>query len=400
MNPNVVSSRLSRISPALTLALSAKASRMKAAGRDIVNMGVGEPDFDTPASIREAAHAAMNSGQTRYTPTAGTSQLRTAISEKLMRENGLSYSLDEIVVSNGAKQAIHNAVTALVNPGDEVIVPCPYWVSYVDVVRLVDGTPVLVDCTLGEGWKLTPEKLERSIGGRTKLLFLNSPGNPSGAVYRRDELEALGKVLARHPEIHVISDDIYEHILVGQLPMVNIANACPDIAERVIVVNGVSKAFAMTGWRIGYTASSAKLAAAMETVQSQTSGSTNSIAQAAAAAALPRTAEIVGAMASIYRERHASLCSRLSSMPGVRFLPSDGAFYVFVDVANAIDGLRRKGRLQSNSDVELSSYLLDHAGLAVVPGSAFGSPGHLRLSFATSAENIEKACDRLGNELA
>lgn len=392
---HALADRLDGISPSATLALSAQAAALKAQGRDIINMGVGEPDFETPELVRIAAQDAMNNGHTRYTATAGTQTLREAICAKLKRENNLPYSPNEIVVSNGAKQAIHNIVSALINPGDEVIVPSPYWVSYTDVVKLCGGINKIIRCTLKDGFRLQPSLLANQLGPRSKLIFINSPNNPTGAMYSRRELEALGEVLRQYPHVWILSDDIYEHVLVGEQPMLNIVNACPDLAHRTIVVNGVSKAYAMTGWRIGYAACVPHLAKALETVQSQTTGSPNAIAQAAAMVALSHSSDLIAPMATAYRERHALMCDRLAKIEGLKFLPSAGSFYVFVQVQQIIENLYAKKLLEFESDVSLSSLLLERAGLAVVPGSAFGAPGHLRLSFATSIGNIEKACDRL-----
>ncbi len=395
MSSPSLANRLAKIRPSATLALSTRAIALKAQGRDIVNMGVGEPDFETPVRVRMAAIQAMNSGQTRYTPTIGTRALREAITAKLLRENGLTYSPDEIVVSAGAKQAINNAISALVDPGDEVIIPAPYWVSYVDIVSICGGIVVPIPCPMEQGFQLLPEQLREKLNPRVKAIFLNSPSNPSGAMYSRSGLEALGEVLRHYPDVWIISDDIYEHILVGDREMVNLANACPDLAHRIVVINGVSKAYAMTGWRIGYSASTSALASAFETVQSQTTGPINSIAQAAATEALNHSAELVAPMGAAYRERHAAMCRALTDIEGLQFLPSDGSFYVFVRVQEAIERLFRRGLLTETTDLALSELLLEQGGLAVVPGSAFGAPGHLRLSFATSPAMIETACSRL-----
>lgn len=392
--------RIAAIRPAATLALSARAAALKAEGFDIVNMGVGEPDFDTPALVRAAAKAAMDAGQTRYTPTAGTKALREAVAAKLQRENNLDYSADEVIVTTGGKQAIHNAIAALVDSGDEVLIPTPYWVTYADVTLLCEGVPRFLQTSIESGFRITAKQLEDAITPRSKVLFLNSPGNPSGAMYGEDELRAIGEVVRRHPQLAVISDDIYEHVLVGSKTMLNILNVCPDLTSRTILVNGVSKAYAMTGWRLGFAASHRKLIEAMETVQSQTSGSPNTVSQAAAVSALSNSASLIKPMAPVYRARHRLLCDRLAGIQGLRFIPSEGSFYLFVNVADAIANLGGAGVLKRQSDTAFSEYLLDNHGLAVVPGSAFGSPGHLRLSFATSDEQIIKACDRLSQACA
>ncbi|VVE22994.1 pyridoxal phosphate-dependent aminotransferase [Pandoraea anhela] len=387
--------RIGGIRPSPTLALASQAAELRKLGRDIVNMGVGEPDFDTPQEVCAAALDAMKSGETRYTPTAGTAVLRAAIARKLANDNDLRYGIDQIVVSNGAKQSIFNLVGALIDPGDEVIVPAPYWVSYWDVVTLFGGVPRSIECPIEDGFRLRADRLEASLTPATRLLFLNSPSNPSGAVYSDKELAAIGDVLRRYPKVWIVSDDIYEHILVGSRPFVNILNVCPDLADRTVIVNGVSKAFAMTGWRIGYSASSRALALAMETVQSQATGSPNAIAQRAAAEALDQAATLIPRMTDRYRQRHALMCGALAGIDGLQFRPAEGAFYLFAKVEDVIAELHRRGKLSAPTDVAFSAYLLEHFGLAVVPGSAFGLSGHLRMSFATSEKNIEIACQRL-----
>jgi aspartate aminotransferase len=395
VSQNMFAQRIATIKPAATLALSARAGALKAQGRDIVNMGVGEPDFDTPALIRDAAKKAMDAGQTRYTPTAGTRALREAFAAKLDRENQLSYSSSEVMVTSGGKQAIHNAISVLVDRGDEVLIPAPYWVTYADVTWLCDGVPRFLETTIDTGFRITAAQLEAAITPRSKVLFLNSPGNPSGGMYDAPQLCAIGEVIRKHPQLWVISDDIYEHVLLGEKRMCNLLNVCPDLATRTILVNGVSKAYAMTGWRLGFAAASSNLIEAMETVQSQTTGSPNAISQAAAVVALTNSAALVEPMLRVYRDRHQLICGELAGIEGLRFIPSDGSFYVFAEVSQAIKMLAEQGVLKQASDTAFSEHLLDRYGLAVVPGSAFGASGHLRLSFATSNEQIRKACDRL-----
>lgn len=391
----MLAERIRGVRPSPTLALATRAVELRKRGMDVINMGVGEPDFDTPPEICAAAIAAMEAGETRYTPTAGTNDLRMAIVQKLSRENGLDYGADQIVVSNGAKQSISNLVGALINPGDEVIVPAPYWVSYWDVVTLYGGVPRSIRCPMEDGFRLRPDQLDASLTPSTKLLFLNSPCNPSGAVYSAAELAALGSVLKRHPNVWIASDEIYEHILVGERPFVSLLSVCPDLKDRTVVINGVSKAYSMTGWRIGYSASSRALALAMETVQSQMTGSPNSIAQRAAVTALNQSDALVRRTAESYRRRHALMCESIAGIDGLEFRPSEGAFYLFVRVDSAIRSLYEAGKLSAPTDVAFSSYLLESFGLAVVPGTAFGLEGHLRLSFATTDENIAIACQRL-----
>ncbi|PMQ11566.1 Aspartate aminotransferase [Pseudomonas sp. AD21] len=395
MSKSILTKRLSGIQPPATLTLSTKAAQLKSQGRQIVNMAVGEPDFDTPQRIRAAAIEAMNNGQTRYTPTPGTLALRQAIVAKLKRENGLSYTPEQIVVSSGAKQALNNVLSAIVEDGDEVIIPTPYWVSYADMVAFCGGVVVPIECPIEQSYRLKPEQLRAKLGPRVKAIMLNSPSNPSGAMYSLEELVAIGDVIREFPNVIVISDDIYEHVLVSDKPMLNLANACPDLADRVVVVNGVSKAYAMTGWRIGYSASLGDLHTSFELVQAQTTGPINAIAQAAAIEALNHSAELVAPMASAYRERHTAMCAALKGVRGIDFIPSEGSFYLFVKVEEAIEHLFKFGLLKEKTDMALSHLLLDQEGLAVVPGSAFGSPGYLRLSFAASLEEIEEACVRL-----
>ena len=384
-----LSSRVSTVRPSPTLAVTARAAELKRQGKDIVSLGAGEPDFDTPGPIKDAAKAALDRGFTKYTAVGGTPELKAVVAAKFARDNGLEFRASQILVSVGGKQSFFNLCQALLNPGDEVIIPAPYWVSYPDMVLLAEARPVILDTDIDVQFKISAEQLAAAITPRTRLLVLNSPSNPSGMAYSRAELAALGEVLRAHPEVLIASDDMYEKILFGDAPFVNIANACPDLLPRCIIMNGVSKAYAMTGWRIGYCAGPSALIAAMKTVQSQSTSNPCSIAQAAAQSALESGDTLLTPMLQAFARRHQYVYDRLRTLPGVAVLPSSGTFYSFPNV---------QGVMQSrgiDSDLQLAEQLLE-AGVAVVPGSAFGSPGHLRLSFATSDENLRLALDRIG----
>ncbi len=373
--------------------MSARAAELRAAGRDVVPLGSGEPDFPTPPHVCAAAKAAIDAGQTRYTAVDGTPELKQAIIDKFRRENQLDYRSDQVIASCGGKQSFFNLVQALLDPGDEVVIPAPYWVSYPDMVLLADGRPVIVETGDRQGFKLRPEQLEAAIGPRTRLFVLNSPSNPTGVAYRRHELEALGEVLRAHPQVLIASDDMYEHILWSEEPFCNLLNACPDLYERTVVLNGVSKAYAMTGWRIGYAGGPAELVAAMKKVQSQSTSNPASVSQAAAVAALAGDQSCIAPMVRAYRERHDFVVEALNRIPGIRCLPADGTFYAFPRVEEAMR------RLGLEDDVALAEHLLEEAEVALVPGSAFGAPGHLRLSYATSMDRLRTAMDRLARTL-
>ena len=394
-----LSNRVKNIKPSPTLAVSALAAKLKADGHDIIGLGVGEPDFDTPQHIKAAGIAAIEKGFTKYTAVGGTPSLKQAIVDKFKRENGLDYSAKQILVSCGGKQGFYNLVQAYINPGDEVIIPAPYWVSYPDIVVLADGKPVIVEAGIEQGFKLSPAQLEKAITARTKMLVINSPSNPTGALYSLDELKALGEVLRKHPNVLIASDDMYEHIRLIDMPFVNILNACPDLYDRTVVLNGVSKAYAMTGWRIGYNAGPADLIAAMENIQSQSTSNPTSISQVAAEAALNGDQGCMQPMLAAFKERHRFVVHSLNAMPGVKCVESGGAFYAFPDMREAIDKLFAAGKLSTKTDMALSQYLLDH-GVALVPGSAFGAEGYIRISFATSMQNLEKAMERIAKALA
>ena len=385
-----LSSRVQRIQPSPTLAVTARAKELKAQGQDVIGLGAGEPDFDTPEHIKEAAIRAIRDGFTKYTAVDGMPSLKQAVVNKLLRDNGLSYDLDQILVSAGGKQSFFNLTQALLDTGDEVVIPAPYWVSYPDMVLLADGTPVIIKAGINQAFKITPEQLDGVIGYRTKLVVINSPSNPSGEVYSRKELEALGAVLRKYPDVLIATDDMYEHILWAKEPFCNIVNACPDLKDRTIVLNGVSKAYAMTGWRIGYAAGPKPLIAAMKKIQSQSTSNPTSISQVAAEAALNGDQRCIAPMLKAFKERHDRVVSRLNMLRGVRCLPSQGTFYVFPSFQGAIAELQ-----DINNDVEMAEYILNEVGVAMVPGSAFGIEGHLRLSYATSMENLDAALDRL-----
>ena len=383
--------RIGRIKPSPTLAMSALAAQLKAQGRDIISLSVGEPDFDTPQHIQEAGIEAIHTGKTRYTAVDGTPELKQAIINKFNNENALDYKPNQIIVSSGGKQSFYNLCQAFIGAGDEVIIPAPYWVSYPEMVLLADGTPVIVPTTQEEHLKLTAAKLEAAITPKTKILVINSPSNPTGMAYTTDELKALGEVLRKHPHVLIATDDMYEHTLFGDQQFVNILSACPDLYERTMVLNGVSKAYAMTGWRIGYAAGPAALVKAMADVQSQCTSNPSSISQYAAMAALKGDQSFIRTMVDAFEQRHEFVCSSLNKIEGVDCLAAAGTFYSFPNVEGMIQ------RLGLADDTALSSYLLDKVGVAMVPGSAFGAPGYIRMSFATSMSNLEKAIERIAS---
>jgi len=387
----ILSNRVQKIKPSATLAVSDKAKQLKAQGVQIVSMGSGEPDFDTPVNIQKAATQAIGAGETRYTAVDGTPQLKKAICEKFKRENGLDYSANEVMVSSGGKQVFYNLCQAILSKGDEVIIPAPYWVSYPDIAILADATPVFIEAGLEQEFKITAEQLESSINTNTKLFVLNSPSNPTGAVYTKSEIESLGAVLERHPQVNVISDDIYEHIRWEDDEFVNIAMACPTLKDRTIILNGVSKAYAMTGWRIGYAAGPEEIIKAMKKIQGQSTSNPSSISQAAALEAISGDQSFISMMVEAFERRHNFLVDSLNGIDGIECPQSRGAFYSFPRVQGLID------RLGLKDDVEFSTYCLDKISLALVPGSAFGAPGYVRLSFATSMDNLKLAIERLSN---
>lgn len=390
-----LSKRVQKIKPSPTVAITGQAIALKAQGKDIISLSVGEPDFDTPDFVRASGIEAINSGKTRYTALDGTAELKEAIILKFKRDNDLDYKPEEIVVSSGAKQAIYNLMQATLNAGDEVLIPAPYWVSYPDMSLLAEATPVIINATIDNRFKITPEQLEAAITPKSRMFILNSPSNPSGMAYTADELAALGAVLKKHPQIIVLSDDIYEHILWSQDKFVNILNVCPELKEQTLIINGVSKAYAMTGWRIGYTAGPADIIKAMKKIQSQSTSNACSISQSAAATALTGDQSCLKTMLKAFKERHDFVVKRVNEIDGLSCLDGDGTFYAFIDAQAAI---AKKEGLES--DVDLASLLLKDANVALVPGSAFGTPGCIRMSYATNIETLTKALDRIEKALA
>lgn len=383
-----LASRINQVKPSPTLAVAAKAAQMKAEGMDVIGLGAGEPDFDTPQHIKNAAIAAIESGFTKYTAVDGIAELKQAVVDKFKRDNGLDYQLKQVLISTGGKQSIYNLCQALINDGDEVIIPAPYWVSYPDIVLLAGGVPVIIPSTPAQRYKISAAQLEKAITPRTRLVFLNSPSNPSGIAYSLTELKALGEVLKKHPQLLVATDDMYEHVLWSQ-PFANILNACPELYERTIVLNGVSKAYSMTGWRIGYAGGPAPLIDAMKTIQSQSTSNPCSIAQKAAVAALNGSQDFVHQMVAEFHRRHDYVADRLLTIPGIEVIPADGTFYIFPSVQTIIE---KRGFA---NDTEFAANLLKETGVALVPGSAFGNEGCIRLSFATSMNVLQDALDRL-----
>ncbi len=398
---SLVATRLQAIKASPTLAVSAKAARLKAEGKDVIAMGAGEPDFDTPQFIKDAAIAAINKGLTKYTAAGGTPSLKKAIAAKYKKENGLDYTEKQILVSVGGKQTSFNLCMALLNPGDEAIIPAPYWVSYPDMAMMADAKPVFVFAGVEQNFKITAQQLERAITPKSRLLWINSPSNPTGSVYTADELRSLGEVLRKHPRVVIATDDMYEHILLDGSKFVNILNVCPDLYPRTVTMNGVSKAYSMTGWRIGYCGGPEELITAMENVQSHSTSNPASISQYAAEAALTGDQSCIDPMVAAFKERGRFIADGLNAIPGVRCLPPAGAFYAFPDCREAIRALHAAGRIPAPTDMALCDYLLSRPkAVAAVPGSAFGAEGYLRISFATSMENIRKAVERMAEAMA
>lgn len=396
-----IAPRLHRIKPSPSSMAGQRARELRALGRDILSLTAGEPDFETPEHIKEAATRAMAAGQTRYTDVGGTPALKEAIAAKLRNENGLDYAPGEIIVGTGAKQVIFNALMCTVAAGDEVIVPAPYWVSYPDIALLAGGVPVFVDCPAANRFKLQPADLERAITGKTRWLMLNSPNNPSGATYTRAELQALAEVLRRHPQVWILTDDIYEHLIYGDVEFATMAQAAPDLKDRTLTVNGVSKAYAMTGWRIGYGAGPSELIKAMVKLQSQSTSGPNSIAQAAAIAALAGPQDIVAANRREYQQRRDTVVAALNAIDGIHCQVPEGAFYVFAS-CSALFGLCTPKGVEIGSSDDWIMHLLDAQDLAALQGSAYGVPTHFRLSFAASTEQLLEGCRRIArarNEL-
>ena len=385
-----LSSRVQAVKPSPTLAITARAAALRAEGKDVIGLGAGEPDFDTPDHIKQAAIEAINNGQTKYTPVDGTASLKQAVIDKFKRDNGFDYQAEQVLVSCGGKQSFYNLAQAILDPDDEVIIPAPYWVSYPDMVLLADAKPVLVHAGADQQFKMTAAQLRGAITDQTRMVVINSPSNPTGMAYGREELESLGEVLREHPRILIATDDMYEHIVWEKGCFINILNACPDLYDRTMVLNGVSKAYSMTGWRIGYAAGPAEVIKAMKKIQSQSTSNPASISQAAAEAALNGPQDCIGEMLVHFKERHDYVVERLNRMPGVECLPTDGTFYVFPSVSGMIDAID-----DVKNDLELAEYLIEKAEVALVPGTAFGLGGHVRISIATSMQNLETALDRI-----
>jgi aspartate aminotransferase len=388
-----IAGRVQAIKPSPTLAVIARAAELRAAGHDIIGLGAGEPDFDTPQHVKQAAIDAINQGYTRYTPVDGIPALKQAVIKKFARDNQLEYGMKQVLVSCGGKQSFYNLAQALLNDGDEVIIPAPYWVSYPDMVKLAGGKPVIVRADVQQGFKITAKQLETAMTEKTRLCVINSPSNPTGVHYTPEELAELGAVLGNYPKVIVATDDMYEHILWEGTPFKNILNMCPNLSDRTFVLNGVSKAYAMTGWRIGYAAGPEQLIQKMKTIQSQSTSNPTSIAQYAALTALEGDQSFIGNMVTTFKERHDFVLKSLLEIDGVKCQPCQGTFYIFPSLQGVMD------RLGIKTDVELSEFLIEKAKVAVVPGSAFGASGYVRISFATSRENLEKAMERLHDVL-
>lgn len=386
--------RVQRIKPSPTIAVSARAEALIAAGKNIISLSIGEPDFDTPSHIKEAAIKAIHGNMTRYTAIEGTPSLKKAIIQKFNHDNNLDYEPSQIIVSCGAKHSLYNLFAALLNPEDEVIIPAPYWVSYPDMIKLVDAVPVIVNAGYDQHFKITPAQLEAAITPKTRMLIFNSPSNPTGVAYTAAELKALGKILLKYPNIILASDDIYEYHLWVKEPFSNILMVCPELYDRAVIVNSVSKSYAMTGWRIGYAAGPAQIIAAMKKVQSQSTSNPASISQAAAEAALLGDRSCVIEMTRAYKERHDYLVPELQKIEGIKCFPSDGTFYTFPSV----EGIIQKST-KIHNDIELAEYLLNEAELAVIPGSAFGAPGYLRFCYTITMDRLKEAVKRLHNAL-
>jgi aspartate aminotransferase len=389
-----IAQRLGRIKPSATLAVSTMARELKAQGHDVIGLGAGEPDFETPDHIKEAAKAAMDRGETRYTAVAGTPKLRQAICGKFKRDNGLDYTPEQVTVGCGGKQTIYNALMATLDPGDEVIIPAPYWVSYPDIALLAESTPVIVDCPAEADFKLKPEDLERAITAKSKWLILNSPSNPTGAAYTGAEMKAITDVLLRHPQVWVLTDDIYEHIVYDGFEFVTPAQVEPALIGRTLTINGVSKAYCMTGWRVGYAAGPAELIKAMNKVQSQSTTHTSSISQAAAAAALTGPQGFIAANNAVFKERRDLVVALLNQASGLVCPTPEGAFYVYPSCRELI-GKSTPGGKRIATDEDIVAYFLEEQGVAAVPGTAFGFSPHFRVSYATSTELLEEACHRI-----
>ncbi len=389
-----IADRLSRIKPSPTIAVSTKAAELKSAGADVIGLGAGEPDFDTPEHIKQAATAAMAAGKTKYAPVAGIPELRRAICDKFKRDNGLTYTPDQITVNCGGKQSIYNALMASLNPGDEVIIPAPYWVSYPDITLLAEGEPVIVDCPESANFKMTPAALEAAITPKTKWLILNSPSNPTGAAYTRADMVALGEVLKKHPHVWVMTDDIYEFIVYDDFEFTTFAQAVPEMYDRTLTLNGLSKAYCMTGWRVGYAAGPVDIIKAMNKIQSQSTTGTSTISQWASVAALDGDHSFIPEHNKVFKDRRDLVVSMLNQATGLTCATPEGAFYVYPSCAGAMGKTTPEGKLLK-TDEDFVTYLLETEGVAAVHGEAFGLSPHFRISYATSTDLLEDACQRI-----
>ena len=390
---SIVSNNLKRIKPSPTMAVTQKAKELKASGKDIIGLGAGEPDFDTPDNIKQAAIKAINDGDTKYTAVDGTPALKKAIIKKFKEENNLDYQIDQITVGTGGKQVIYNAMMATLNTGDEVIIPAPYWVSYPDIVLLAGGTPIILECNEKQGFKINPSELEKSITKKTKWIILNSPSNPTGACYSKEEIKEIGEVLEKHPHVFILSDDIYEHVTYGNFKFFTIAQI-DNLKERVLTMNGVSKAYSMTGWRIGYAAGPIDIIKAIAKIQSQSTSNPSSISQAAAVEALNGVQDFIKDRATSFQERRDFVVKTLNKIEGIECLNPDGAFYVFPSCKGLIGKKDSKGK-EIKKDIDFVQSLLENNGIAVVQGSAFGLEGFFRISYATSMENLKMALEKI-----
>ena len=389
-----LSNRVQQVKPSPTLAITAKAAELRAQGKNIIGLGAGEPDFDTPDHIKDGGIKAIQNGQTRYTPVDGTPDLKKAIIEKFKTDNGLDYEMNQVMVSCGGKQTFYNLAQAILNDGDEVIIPAPYWVSYPDMTLLAGGVPVIVEAGKDQNYKITPEQLEAAITDKTRLFVINSPSNPSGVAYTAAELKALAEVLLKYPQVVIATDDMYEKIWWMDEPFSNILMVCPELYDRTMVLNGVSKAYAMTGWRIGYIAGPATIVGAMKKIQSQSTSNPAAMSQAAAVTAMTGNQGCIDPMLKAFKERHDFVYNKVNSIKGLSCIESDGTFYTFVYAQEAIDSLDG-----INNDLDLAAYLLEDAEVAIVPGSAFGLEGYFRMSYATSMDNLVEALERIEKAL-
>ncbi|MDB9760961.1 pyridoxal phosphate-dependent aminotransferase [Pelagibacteraceae bacterium] len=392
---SIVSNNLKRIKPSPTLAVTQKARELKAAGKEVISLGAGEPDFDTPNNIKQAAIRAINDGDTKYTAVDGTPALKNAIIKKFKRENNLDYQVDQVTVGAGGKHVIYNAMVATLNEGDEVVIPAPYWVSYPDIVLLAGGTPIILKCNEKQGFKINPLELEKSITKKTKWIILNSPSNPTGACYSEEDIREIAKVLIKHPQVHILSDDIYEHVAYEGFKFFTIAQIA-ELKERVLTMNGVSKAYSMTGWRIGYAAGPKEIIKAIAKIQSQSTTNPSSISQAAAVEALNGTQDFIKERATSFQERRDFVVKALNDIDGIECLNPDGAFYVFPSCKNLIGKKDSKGK-ELKTDTDFVQSLLENNGVAVVQGSAFGLEGFFRISYATSMKNLKKALEKISS---